>query len=199
MAKIVKLIFTIMLYQYSLAQTSASKIDMGHQNRFVYFVDIGKKLINNDSTYSYSDINSLQICSKKALTFVELNKAIKERLLGKSLNNAAYIDSGLLILDYIRHNDSTSYKLLRPIKDGAVPIKFSSEVGRSYHAKIDDREYSISVSVVEGEWTELIISKELAQSILGRTILLFSENIEQYHLFVLIKQQKAYHISNFKE
>ncbi len=190
-------IFCFLLFYIDCnSQTVSDKIAINYVHKFVYLIEIGKKIANDDSTYSFPVSDNFQIASKKKLSTDNLLEVLKKKVNDHKLDDSAYIDSGSLILDYVKHNDPEVYKQLKPIQEKAAVIKYKSDNGKSYHIKVNDIEFSYSISSVEGDWAELILDKELAQAILGRTILLFNANARRYYLYVLTKQQNAYHITD---
>jgi len=179
------------------SQETSPLILIDSVHRYVYFIDIGKKKINDDGTYSYSITKDFQISSPTELSSNRLLEVIKKRVINDSLNDSVFIDSNSLILDDVQHNDIEAYKRLRPIQEHVVCMKFKSDIGKCYYDKINDIEFCYSVSLVKGKWIELIIGRNLAKNILGRTFLLFNTGSTKCHLFILEKQQIAVHVTDF--
>ncbi len=196
MVKVISFFYLLLFFNYGKSQTINHKIEISSVNRFVYFIDIGKKEVESDGTYSYVGANQLQISSKINLSPDKLRDIIKKRLVDNKLNDTAYIDSNFLYLDYLKHNDTNTYKVLKPIQEKTVAVRLSSHMGKGYYDKANDIEFSYSITLVKGKWISLTIDKELAYDILGRTTLFFNDNAKKYHLFILTKQEYAYPLTN---
>jgi len=155
-----------------------------------YFVEVGKKKTESDSTYYYSYFEEFQFSTLRRSSVQRLMAQSKNRIEQDNLYfDSLYLDCNRLYLDNLKNNNPSAYDKLKPITVTGCPVaKIPKNKPTERFFVNRNNEYSTTIKCLRGVWIELIVDREIAEQILGRDIRFLNPKVKNYHLFILYKQ-----------